>query len=145
MRNLFSDLDGHEKETLFIIGNGFDLYHGLPMSYLQFYYWLKGRGEDGFITALEKLFPNKYGERNLLWYDFEKALGEFDIDDIFKQYFQGDSLNWYPQIDDVVNNQLFYHINRIKDYIKDWSRSVNIYKANPLIPLSAESKYPFEV
>ena len=41
---IFSDLKGFEKEILYIIGNGFDLYHGIPTSYKDFYCWLNCHG-----------------------------------------------------------------------------------------------------
>ena len=27
-------------DTLYIIGNGFDIHHGIPSRYTDFYYWL---------------------------------------------------------------------------------------------------------
>lgn len=141
MHNLFSDLDGHEKETLFVIGNGFDLFHNLPTKYLHFYHWLKCGGKDSFIAALERLYPSKYGERNLLWYDFERALGEFDINSIFDQNFQGESSTWYPQIDNVVTKNISDIVNLIKDLVKDWSNKIDVFQAKRLLPLSGECKY----
>ena len=34
---MLSTLQGKEKETLYIIGNGFDLYHGVKSKYKHFY------------------------------------------------------------------------------------------------------------
>ena len=141
MQNLFSDLDGHEKQTLFVVGNGFDLYHGLPTSYSHFYHWLKGRGDDEFVNALERLYPSKFGDKNLLWHDFEKALGEFDIDSMFDQNFKGDSLDWYPQIKNVITNQISQYVDRIKDEVKEWTKSIDVSKAKKMLPLPVESKY----
>jgi len=54
--------------TLYVIGNGFDLWHGLPTSYRQFYEFAKDT-----LDELEEHYlfdPND----DVPWYDFENAL-----------------------------------------------------------------------
>jgi hypothetical protein len=60
--------------TLYIIGNGFDLQHGLPTKYSDFHNYLKNsRGGAELEYNLERFFAGD------IWADFEKALGAFDI------------------------------------------------------------------
>lgn len=63
-------------DTLYIIGNGFDLHHGLPTSYANF--------RDDYVRRNSKLweslkiiYSNKIDEE-LWWRDFEGMLGEID-------------------------------------------------------------------
>jgi hypothetical protein len=34
---------------LYVIGNGFDLHHGMPCGYVDFIAWLQGRSGDGSL------------------------------------------------------------------------------------------------
>ena len=60
-------------KTLFIIGNGFDLYHGVQSRYEDFHKWLMVNRDWNRFEAVEQHFiaPD-------LWSDLEKNLGTFD-------------------------------------------------------------------
>ena len=60
--------------TLVIVGNGFDLWHGLPTSYADFKIFLENNGNHK--NFLEDI--SKYIDESALWSDFEHALGEID-------------------------------------------------------------------
>lgn len=70
---------------LFIIGNGFDLAHGMPTKYDDFKRWLIENDRIDIIQELQHAFPGMKGGEYLLWSDFETALGQYDIDTV---------LNW---------------------------------------------------
>lgn len=77
-------------DTLYIIGNGFDLHHGLRTSYTNFrddYARKKVRLWD----ALSTLYGTKVNEE-LWWTDFEEMLGEIDYDHLTKSY-NGEALS----------------------------------------------------
>lgn len=57
--------------TLYIIGNGFDLWHGLPTSYDRFYEFAKEN-----LDELESYYIDVTQGRP--WCDFENSLGTFD-------------------------------------------------------------------
>lgn len=59
--------------TLYVIGNGFDLAHGVPSSYSKFRDWL-GRHSD-LREALETYIRN-----DALWWNLEEALADLDLD-----------------------------------------------------------------
>ena len=76
------DLFGNTfKHSLFIIGNGFDLAHSMETSWGDFYKWLKTTKHFNLINFLEA----NVGMKTDLWKDFEKALGEYSINDIYDQ------------------------------------------------------------
>lgn len=64
---------------LFIIGNGFDLAHGLKTKYEDFRKYLEENNEN-FLYRLEYMYgfcreSNKKYVEKYLWQDFEKNLG----------------------------------------------------------------------
>ena len=62
---------------LYIIGNGFDLYHGLPTSYGHFREYVKEH-DIGLFELIEKYYSHKINSD--FWSDFEVNLGNFDDD-----------------------------------------------------------------
>ena len=68
-----------EASELFIIGNGFDLAHGMKTRYADFKQWLIENNRIDVIHELQSAYPAKMGKNFLLWSDFETALGQYDI------------------------------------------------------------------
>ena len=68
---LFPDFGIPEDERLYVIGNGFDIHHGIDSSYWHFKEWVrKNRKESNLIRLMDTLFSN---DREC-WGDIEKAL-----------------------------------------------------------------------
>jgi len=65
------------KSKLYIIGNGFDLHHGIDSRYSDFADYLEYADQDTFRVAEEYVVP----ERDL-WSALEERLAEIDIDQI---------------------------------------------------------------
>ncbi len=59
--------------TLYVIGNGFDLAHGVPSSYSKFRDWLGRR--SNLRKTLETYIRN-----DALWWNLEEALADLDLD-----------------------------------------------------------------
>lgn len=59
--------------TLYVIGNGFDLAHGVPSSYSKFRDWL------GKHSNLRKTLET-YIKNDALWWNLEEALADLDLD-----------------------------------------------------------------
>ena len=80
-------------DTLYIIGNGFDLHHGLRTLYANF--------RDDYVKKRSSVLWNDlldiYGEapqnNNLWWKDFENMLGKVDYDSLSKSR-NGDALGF---------------------------------------------------
>ena len=47
-----------EQDTLYIIGNGFDIAHGLSTQYQNFKKWLLKSGLNSFARRMETLYPD---------------------------------------------------------------------------------------
>lgn len=68
-------------KQLFIIGNGFDLYHGLNTTYKNFYKYLKTKNNKVFTLTASICF-DQYDETDRLWCEFEDELSSFDYNTI---------------------------------------------------------------
>lgn len=71
-----------KASKLFIIGNGFDRAHGMPTEYKDFRRWLVENNRFDVIQELQSAYPAKIEDDYLLWSQFEKALGEYDLDTV---------------------------------------------------------------
>lgn len=86
---------------LYIIGNGFDLYHGLPTSYGNFRDYVKEH-DAKLYDLVDKYFL--YNTNSDFWSDFESNLGNFD-DDLLREY----GLNYLEDYGCVNWRDTFHH------------------------------------
>lgn len=112
----------------YIIGNGFDRAHGMPTGYGHFKRWLIENNRYDVIGVQESAYPIKKDDKYLLWSDFEKAIGEYDIDTV---------LNWswdnlyltVDSLDNMVFNKGFID-TQLPDIIDEafskWVTSIHI-------------------
>ncbi|WBA12875.1 AbiH family protein [Salinivibrio kushneri] len=66
-------------ETLYIIGNGFDLAHKLPTSYTEFY-----NSERELFDEISWFYD--FDDSDNPWCNFEDALGRFSPDSFLSYY-----------------------------------------------------------
>ena len=113
---------------LYIIGNGFDLAHGIESSYEDFFKFIADGSKYGQLSVMLDDF---YGDCGDLWSDFETTLGlikgqsihrfaesevnavELDEKDLYRQE---DLMGWTAQ---GIHNQL-------ADAFTDWVNQINI-------------------
>lgn len=96
-------------KTLYVVGNGFDQYHGLKTSYDDFRKFVK-RTDSDLYELVEKYFMYKKKD---FWHDFEENLGLLD-DDLLRDY----AINFLEQYgcknwSDSFNHNYQYEISRI--------------------------------
>lgn len=89
-------------KRLIVIGNGFDLFHGLNTSYSNFSEYFKKKDKYNFLKFCE-LYE---AHQNTLWNELEKTLGELEYEDDLLQ-------------------RTFCYLNN--DYISDDWRDRNIF------------------
>lgn len=78
----FEDIELKGKKTLFILGNGFDLMHGVPSNYSDFKKFLKQESlkdpdNETIINLMH--FLKYYTDVDDGWGNLEEALGNFDF------------------------------------------------------------------
>ena len=112
--------------SLVIIGNGFDIFHGIESSYWGFKQYLEKNREYRFINALES-----YISSDELWSSFEYALGCLDSD-ILKEsnscYLLGyGDDNWRDSAHHDYQMMISEELKFAKDipmYLRDWILSL---------------------
>lgn len=124
--------------NLFIIGNGFDLAHGLKTSYNDFYVFLKKKyGEETSKWILPFINNEKnrccdFDSARLLmrlislaekdggcWSDLESSLGKLDYTRFFLQ-------GYTEQYTDLIMKSLEIAIPKIKRFFKDWITKISV-------------------
>jgi len=97
------------KDTLFIVGNGFDIAHGIPSKYSDFRNWMI-KDEELFDVVCD---TSLYLESDDTWGQLEKAFGKFDTLKIF------DDLDRYIKVFREDLKAGGENVKRFVDYIVD--------------------------
>jgi hypothetical protein len=119
--------------NLNIIGNGFDLYHGLPSSYYYFGCYLI-KNDPEFYEEVAKMYNFKYMEpigpaimhdyehvvEDIFWRDFECHLGEVDEFFIVDTHEDDLGLEYDDPVDIEMNEDRI--AEKLKRYFAHWVR-----------------------
>ncbi|KDR94349.1 Bacteriophage abortive infection AbiH [Peptoclostridium litorale DSM 5388] len=121
--------------NLFVVGNGFDIAHGLKTSYIDFRCYLEEQDWD-YLRSLEEMYGFTIESKqefveNYLWRDFEKNLSLIDETHIIEN---GESIELGLESEDIgVEDTLneywedqYGFIQRLNEFIKLWIKQVNI-------------------
>ena len=98
---------GSSPRKLYVIGNGFDLHHGLPCGYADFMAWLQGNRTKVYST-LNRIYGDCDGNN---WSDFEDSLASFNLDD-------------YP--DDVTRDDLMRLKAELNEALGSWAKTIGM-------------------
>lgn len=126
--------------TLYILGNGFDLAHGLPTAYWDFRMFLKSAHAE-FLEEFEEhydIYPlmTEDEKKKYLWNCFESNLANIDEDSIIDS---GTSIEMNLESGDVGIKDTLYkyftdeyqYIQKLAVYLKEWVRSIRIRDCLP--------------
>lgn len=142
MNVLLPDFKGQEKNTLYFIGNGFDLFHNLKTHYSNFRDWLIKYRYNDFVEVMERLFPALQNGEYLLWKDFEEALTNADLLNAHNDFFQGNDDEWFNiDVQSRVTERIKYQLDKIPHHLRQWIESIKINDVPKLLDLSTESIY----
>lgn len=126
---------------LYIIGNGFDLYHGLPTQYGQFYDFAKD-----VLEEIENYYSLSLSETNP-WHDFENALGAFNWKNFYDTHSQIDinTEDFRPSyaycLEDDLTEQANELVATVKDYFQKWISNIDISTATRKLNLLENSVF----
>jgi hypothetical protein len=130
---LAMDPKRHMTKRLFIIGNGFDLHHGIDSGYWDFASYLKEVAPETFRIAEDYVVPEKK-----LWSSLEEQLAYVDIDQI--EDYASNFLMSYGDEDwsESGHHDYEYEIKQVCDAISrdlrkhfaDWVRQLDIPDAS---------------
>ena len=94
---------------LYIIGNGFDLAHGLKTTYFDFAEYLK-KESPGFFNYLNNIY-----NEDELWSNFEEALGKLNIEKV----------NYIENIIGIKDFNSLFLPKEIKEELCKWLNSID--------------------
>lgn len=140
---LSEEMKNMRLNTLFIIGNGFDINHGIKSKYSDFREWLEVHGDKNLIFFLEYFFSNTTD----VWSNLEEALGTYNEEDMLDFYNPKSEINYdrsYLYVDSVTDmpkDVVSPNIDLFKEYYKEWVESVDISCASKKFNLSNEALY----
>jgi hypothetical protein len=119
--------------TLYIIGNGFDLWHDLPTSYSQFYEFAQST-----LDELENYYSFDLHDHEP-WHDFENALGAFCWEDFFDFHNEVDiqAEDFRPSfvygLEDELTEQTDIHVSTVKETFIGWVNQIDVTRASEKI------------
>jgi hypothetical protein len=118
--------------VLYIIGNGFDLAHGLPTSYLRFRDHARDR-----LSLLEEYFYFDLDD-DWMWWDFENKLGHFD-DGIWYDChcLNDDAESWGEAagVADAMVDEAEDMVEQLRGEFEQWIESIDLAGIQPSIAL----------
>ncbi len=136
-------------KKLYIIGNGFDRYHGLPSRYADFYLYV----EENYPELLEKL--NRYFDFRVddyyLWSHFEQDLCHYDHGGFLDTYNHIDvssesfRLSEFYGLEDEVTEESENLVEEIREAFVTWVESFNFAESSGIaykpLKLDAEARF----
>ena len=140
---MLTESETMHNTTLFILGNGFDRAHGMATGYEDFRKWLVENNRLDVIHELQSAYPARIKDDYLLWSQFEKALGEYDLETVINWSWE----NLYLTVDSL-GNQLFNNSfidTQLPDIIDEaftkWIRSIKMPTAKAYDCIGKEALY----
>lgn len=116
--------------TLYIIGNGFDLWHGLRTSYACFYDFAKETLEEietYYSFNIDQAAP---------WCDFENSLGYFNWKHFYNAYNNIDvsaenfRRSFVYGLEDDLYEQADQHVEAVRECFREWITGIDTSTAN---------------
>jgi len=124
------------EKTLYIIGNGFDIYHNLPTKFSDFGEYVKENHSE-LNYYLESCF-----DYESLWNDFEKVLSELDISEVFsdnKELFpdeKSDNTGDLHILEDVATQIVETLTVGLRKSLRDYLLQIKYPNSKPLLNLN---------
>ena len=137
---------GIDEKILYIIGNGFDLAHGMKTSYEDFHQWLLDNGESSAVNRIESLYPNITNNEGR-WCDVESALGSITLEE---------TINYdrnFQECSDEINCEDSSHkayrcgenLKNVADIfpglLRDWVTSISTKDISPKFEIIKDAKF----
>lgn len=138
---LFPDIQ-LDNNTLFIIGNGFDLAHGIKSSYWNFREWL-GNNRSNLIGMMDIFFSNQRD----VWSNIEQALGEYNEESILdycrpdEEFDYDHSLSSSARVEDSPMAIFRPVLEEFRQAFRDWVNSIEISGIEKVYKLNTDSRY----
>lgn len=116
---------------LYIIGNGFDLHHGLKTKYIDFYNYLKENHGD-FLERFGNIYD--ISEKSQLWSDFEGALQYINPRYLYSRWEQPAygsddfSCSEYHEFANFCKDEMVEIYINLRSLFREWINSIDVAK-----------------
>lgn len=129
--------------TLYVIGNGFDVAHGIKSRYSDFRHFEVSRNNVRFVNLMDIFFSTETD----FWSDIETALGQYDEDSIInfcnpEEEFDIDhptrSEAAYADSPDYIFQPL---LTDLKNDFREWVDNIDISGVEKIMTLNKDAKY----
>lgn len=138
-------MNGEFMNTLYIIGNGFDLAHGLKTNYWGLRKYIEEK-DDAFLKQFEELYniypldetepwyteeaQEKWDKsvNHILWSEFEKVIGNpntTEMLELSKSATEGMPPYGIRDHMDIYWKEQFGFVRKLQDYVKEWIESID--------------------
>lgn len=131
-----------DNRILYIIGNGFDLAHGIKSSYWNFREWL-GNNRSNLIGMMDIFFSNQRD----VWSSIEQALGEYNEESILDYCRPDEEFDYYHSLSSSARVEdspmTFFQpvLEEFRDAFRDWVDSIEISGIEKVYKLNTDSRY----
>lgn len=144
--NLFLDFSVSEQDRLYVIGNGFDIHHGVESKYWDFKKWMQKTHKDSSLIGLMDTF---FSNNREFWGDIENALGEYDEGEItdycepnnpkdFKYDHPG---QWQDGVEGGIPWVFGQTMDQFRSVFEEWVRSIDISGIETDLYIPQNAKY----
>ena len=140
---LFPKMNQIAKETLIIIGNGFDRAHDIESSYWDFREWLCKKGNRQLVDMMDTFFSNQRD----VWSGIEQALGEYNEEAILdycrpdEEFDLDHSLSSSARVEDSPNDIFQPVLDEFKEAFHEWVDSIEINGIEKKYTLDPDCRY----
>ncbi len=130
-----------ENEVLYVIGNGFDIAHGIESKYSDFERWCKTTAKN--TSIFDSLFSTQLD----FWSNIEVALGDYDEEAILdfckpdEEFDLDHSLSSSARIEDAPESILKPALEELKEYFVEWVNFINLKGIEDYLILHKNAKY----
>lgn len=125
-----------ENNLLYIIGNGFDLYHDFPTSYNHFENYMEDWSEEMY-NEIHCYW--KFKIKNDKWCDFENDLATYNSIQMQEEYSRGYSDHEYIADQCAVKGQELY--KGLTNCFIDWVKSIQLEPRTKQLNLKQNAQY----
>lgn len=129
------------KNTLYVLGNGFDLWHGLPTSYGDFYEYA-----NQLLDEISHLYAVDLSECQP-WADFENLLGTFDWGSYFDSFNEVDvtAEDFRPKhiygLEDELTEQADALVSNLNEAFSEWINHIDVLQTEVKVTFEEQSKF----
>lgn len=126
---------------LYVIGNGFDLWHGLPTGYDRFYEFAKAT-----LDELEEFYRLNVAHEGP-WCDFEDSLGRFDWRSFYDFHDNTDitaddfRLSEAYGLEDDLIEQADNLVSVIREHFSEWVKEIDVSIAERKMKFTPEDRF----